>query len=90
MNAYKTGDNSNLGRIKLTGPHAELMMQLEKLLSYITSDETIDMQAVPEVCRRLLLKCAWNLTMNGRSSVLESGAYATEHRRLPGISLQQS
>jgi hypothetical protein len=86
MNAYRTGNNSTSARIELTSPQAELMMQLEKLLTCITSDETIDMQAVLEVCRRLLLKCVWNLTMNGRSSVLESGAYATEHRRLLGIS----
>jgi hypothetical protein len=53
MNAYITGDNSTSGRIELTGPQAELMMQLEKILSCITSDEAIDMQAVPEVCRRV-------------------------------------
>jgi hypothetical protein len=87
MNTYSTGNNSAPGN---TGSQAEFLIQLEKLLCFVTSNGIIDdMQAVPEVCtivcRILLLMCGI-LTINHLcSSVLESGAYVTEHRRPPGI-----
>jgi hypothetical protein len=43
MNADRIRDNDTSGTIELTGSQAELLTQLEKLLSFITSDQMIDM-----------------------------------------------
>jgi len=52
MNAENTGA---LGSIELTGPQAELLVQLERFLCLVTSDEIINAQALPEVCKRLFI-----------------------------------
>jgi len=38
--------------IELTSTQAELLTLLEKLVCLVTSDAMINMQALPEVCRR--------------------------------------
>jgi hypothetical protein len=73
--------------VELTNAQAELLMLLMKLVSLLASDAVTDIQALPEVCRRMPVgSLRAKLTANCPSSVPQFVTYATKSPRRPGLS----
>jgi hypothetical protein len=86
-----TADTGASDSVELTDPQVEILRQLERLLSLAPDEVMINVQTLPEVCRRLFISLVWILpwSINRRSSVPEYGTYVIGRRRLPGISQPQ-